>query len=565
MIKLIRRTGSNLPSEGSGPRYRRATRVVAALVFVVSFGYTCFSHRAVMYAIPHWSLVYGWPFVYLERATGDRDVPWWPLWRDCSEFSVGMLAANLCVAAGIALVIALSLRWHLARVNRPWQFTLGEMLFGITAAACVMALCVHYRNEYHVEQQSVAKLEAWGWKVYRGDPITPKWLERLAEDLRIPMPQSLRRATAVTWDRTGRVDRTPPTMSKQAGRQRKVDSVLQHTASEIAGLEYCESIGVYDSSLTDTGIRSLFQQARGFRAVFLEGSPELTDAALAWIVEACPDVESLYLYWVKLSPAGIDHLATMRNLGFVQIEGEDSVPRDLRDDLLNIPSLPRLWAPDEWSDDEEFEERAERSALFYSYASGGISDLEASLSGDEQNPVLSIRLRNPEYMSPLVVDRQLVFLPAIVLRDKQGRVIPFEEIRALEKPPVSVLSSRMTTLKENEEIERVIHLRKGFKRFVTGITSESEAGNSEGAKLTAYEAICRMPADACPAEIEVWYKPTYFFGDGFAAYMDGINTAQFYRGPMRVTVPYRFEKDTAAQTKAGNRPPSALIRGNISP
>jgi len=170
--------------------------------------------------------------------------------------------------------------------------------------------------------------------------------------------------------------------------------------------------------------------------------------------------------------------------------------------------------------------------------------LEASLSGDGENPVLTIRLRNAGDV-PIVVDKELVFLPNIVLMDNERRVIPFKEIRAIEKPAVSVLKSRLATLKPGEEIERQVRLRKRFKRFVTGISIPARPGGGEAPKVTAYEALCQMPADVRPFEIEVSYKPPYSFEEGFTAYMQGTSVAQFYRGPLRVGVPYRFTKDTS--------------------
>lgn len=171
------------------------------------------------------------------------------------------------------------------------------------------------------------------------------------------------------------------------------------------------------------------------------------------------------------------------------------------------------------------------------------ASLEASLSGDRENPTLTVQVRNTGDV-PIVVDKELVFLPDIVLVDNERRVIPFREIRAIEKPEISILKSRLATIKPGEEIERQVHLRKGFKRFVTGISIPSQPGGGDAPKVTAYETLCRMLADVRPFEIEVSYKPPYSFEDGFTAYMQGISVVEFYRGPLRVGVPYRFAEDT---------------------
>lgn len=157
--------------------------------------------------------------------------------------------------------------------------------------------------------------------------------------------------------------------------------------------------------------------------------------------------------------------------------------------------------------------------------------------------MLTIRLRNSGNV-PLLVDKELVFLPDIVLLDNERWAIPFREIRAIERPAVCVLKSRLATLKPGDQIERQVHLRRGFKRFVTGISIPARPDKGEAPKVTAYEALCQMPADVRPFEIQVSYKPPYSFEEGFTAYMQGISVAQFYRGPLHVSVPYRFTKDT---------------------
>ena len=172
------------------------------------------------------------------------------------------------------------------------------------------------------------------------------------------------------------------------------------------------------------------------------------------------------------------------------------------------------------------------------------ASLKAFLSGDSENPVLGIRLRNIGDV-PIMVDKELVFLPKIVLVDNERHAIPFKEIRAIEKPAASILKSRLATLKPGEEIERQVHLRKGFKQFVTGISTPTRLGGDEAPKVRAYEALCQMPADVQPFEIEVSYKPWYSFEEGFAAYMHGTSVAQFFVVLCTVGVPYRFTKDTA--------------------
>ena len=173
------------------------------------------------------------------------------------------------------------------------------------------------------------------------------------------------------------------------------------------------------------------------------------------------------------------------------------------------------------------------------------ASLVASLLGDAEKPVLSIRLRNTGNV-PIIVDKELVFLPELVLVDNEHRAISFKEIRAIEKPAVSVLKSRLVTLKPGEEIERHVRLRKEFKRFVTGIGIPKQPSGGETPKVSVYETLCQMPADARPFEIEVSYKPAYSFEEGFAQYMEGVDVAKFFRGPLRVSLAYTFARRTGS-------------------
>ncbi len=181
-------------------------------------------------------------------------------------------------------------------------------------------------------------------------------------------------------------------------------------------------------------------------------------------------------------------------------------------------------------------------------SSEGVS-LEAALSGPADDPILSIRLHNSG-KQPIIVDKELVFLPHIIMADSEERMIGFTEISDFDRPSPSDLGGRLISLKPGEEIKREVHLRKGFKDFVTGIGEPARPGGGEAPKITAYECLCRMPADAHPVEILVKYDPPYSFKEGFAKYMRGVETRQFYRGPLWVSVPYPSGSDTKSESEA---------------
>jgi hypothetical protein len=177
--------------------------------------------------------------------------------------------------------------------------------------------------------------------------------------------------------------------------------------------------------------------------------------------------------------------------------------------------------------------------------------LVAFLQGDAMNPVLHIRLCNTDDV-PIVVDKELVFLPKIALVDNEKRAIAIKKSRAIEKPDVPVLKSRLVTLKAGEVIERQVDLRKGFKHFVTGIGTPVQSGGSEAPKVMAYETYCQMPTDARPVEIYISFYPWYSFEEGFAQYLDGVDASQFFRGPLHVNLSYAFGEGTKESPGAGS-------------
>jgi hypothetical protein len=187
--------------------------------------------------------------------------------------------------------------------------------------------------------------------------------------------------------------------------------------------------------------------------------------------------------------------------------------------------------------------------------------LEASLSGPADDPILSIRLQNSGKV-PIIVDKELVFLPAIFMSDSEKRNIGFTEISDIDRPSPSDLGSRLISLNPGEEIKRDLHLRKGFKQFVTGIGEPSLPNGREAPKVTAYECLSLMPVNAHPVEITVEYDPPYSFKEGFAKYMRGVEIGRFYRGPLSVSVSYPPGSDSHRRAEVTTPSKSAPSKGN---
>ena len=165
--------------------------------------------------------------------------------------------------------------------------------------------------------------------------------------------------------------------------------------------------------------------------------------------------------------------------------------------------------------------------------------LKAEIAERGEQRLLTIRLRNVG-RTPIVVDKDLVLLPSIMLLGENRQAIPFQHLKTVEKPSIAALKSRLIRLMPGNEIERQLDLKKGFRCFVTGIGSTVVAGGGVLHQPTAYEADYRIPENARPKEISISFSPPYSFEEGFAQYMEGVDTKDFYRGPLDVTVPYRI-------------------------
>ena len=172
------------------------------------------------------------------------------------------------------------------------------------------------------------------------------------------------------------------------------------------------------------------------------------------------------------------------------------------------------------------------------------ASLDAWLSGTRENPILTIRLTNIG-IEAITVDRELVFLPTVQLRDESGKIIPFKHLRSIERSEVAELERRLTVLNPGDKIKRKVSLRGEFKTFTTMIGQPADDQAEPYHLYSAYESFCQMPEDAGPSEIEVSYVPGYSFEDCFRVlYMEGIRDIdRFYLGSLTVRIPYVFQPE----------------------
>ncbi len=159
---------------------------------------------------------HGWPFVFLTRTAlcGQMDeiplfgVPClsWYAWYDLrAEDGYQFLALNLLsdLFVMLAIVVGLSAmwEWRRRRRNRPFQFSMFELLLLTTLLAVPLGWFVYQRDEYNREQIHRKVLEEQyegAFDRYEDLDFTPKWLVRLVgRDLLSPY---MYRITKVVYD-----------------------------------------------------------------------------------------------------------------------------------------------------------------------------------------------------------------------------------------------------------------------------------------------------------------------------------------------------------------------------
>ena len=158
--------------------------------------------------------------------------------------------------------------------------------------------------------------------------------------------------------------------------------------------------------------------------------------------------------------------------------------------------------------------------------------LEASLSGDDANPVLTIRLTNIGEV-PVIVDKELMLMLKIQFchSTKEKLIMYRKFIDYIEFPEVSELESRLILLEPGEKIKRQIPLREGYEDFTVDVNFPSGDPDEEPEPLfNTYGERWRMPEDFQPTEILVFYGPYEYFVDYVAANVKNVDAAQLYYG-----------------------------------
>ena len=170
--------------------------------------------------------------------------------------------------------------------------------------------------------------------------------------------------------------------------------------------------------------------------------------------------------------------------------------------------------------------------------------LEASLSGNDENPVLTVRLTNIGEV-PVIVDKKLMFM--LEIRSwcvgNDGIVGLLESLSTTDFSEVSELESRLVPLKPGEKMERQVRLREGYEQFSVAQRFIPDGPDSEQKPLfRIFRRRWQMHEDTRLKGIEIFYTTSDYFVDYVAEYVKNVNAAQLYPGKIRlsVTVPYEF-------------------------
>lgn len=155
---------------------------------------------------------HGWPWVYLDRETFDRNwgpgdptiyprdvrrmlpmagVPWlsvanWRAWESDTQaatprwhFSGLRAAADLCIGFLVTLAIVAAREFRRRHRRGLFSFRLSDLFAALTAVCLLLGRLVYEYREYHRELPFHNAEREAAWYVWDDDCIAPRWLQRL--------------------------------------------------------------------------------------------------------------------------------------------------------------------------------------------------------------------------------------------------------------------------------------------------------------------------------------------------------------------------------------------------
>jgi hypothetical protein len=157
------------------------------------------------------------------------------------------------------------------------------------------------------------------------------------------------------------------------------------------------------------------------------------------------------------------------------------------------------------------------------------ADTTASLHVSLKRATLTVTLLNVGERE-ICVDRELVFLLAIVPVSTEGDAVGLQEVSVAQAAPSSLISSRFILLQPGESVQRCVTLNEPFKQFTSGIAAPSMT-------VTAYEGLYIVPQDKRISEFRITYGYQYGTREGLELYLSNERLPEgIYEGPLMVNL-----------------------------
>jgi len=334
---------------------------VSTLLFLVLVTYSFLSVETVYHLpAPGTRLVYeqGWPFVYVKRITTEGASSWTVL-KGVEWFHSELLLANVLVAAILAGIAAIWLRFAFPSSRTEWPRSVGAWVF-LAFLGTVLAAAQQLRSREHQrEAELLRELEAIGWWTFPSNSPIP-WYVRPVVGLGI-VPDADWGNFGIAWEpESFVVDRTADgsyhVESRPAqGVDLDINRLLKEDSARLRELAYCDEVTIADTKLTNDGIEALCTSIKHCRALTLNCSPKnVTDRALRDIVKHLPKLEELVIDGVYITREGIAYLKRLDRLTFLALGDGEGFSEAEACEIANLPSIRTLQVPETWRNYRKF-------------------------------------------------------------------------------------------------------------------------------------------------------------------------------------------------------------------
>ena len=167
-------------------------------------------------------------------------------------------------------------------------------------------------------------------------------------------------------------------------------------------------------------------------------------------------------------------------------------------------------------------------------APAGPGSAALELAWQPGGSTLDVVIRNTG-RSPIKVDKELLLLVQLTLRDPDGQPVDMKGGGALPRP--DSFAGRFISVASGQAVRRTVNLKEGFPQFQWGWGTVMN-GEHFYQIPNAYVSVLRLPEDARPTRVEVSYGPGGFmYRDGFKFHTGlELDALGLYLGPLSKTI-----------------------------